>query len=346
MVTKYVINENSSLIDVMQRIDSLPTTQTVFVVNNHEKVLGSITDGDIRRGLIKGLKLESPVKDFIFTNFKFLRENENNFAKLKEFRDLKLKVVPLLSNDGKLLKIYDFSILKSILPVDAVIMAGGKGERLKPLTNNTPKPLLKVGNKEIIAYNLDRLFQYGITNQFITVNYLADQIIDYCKNYTKAISFNYIKEDSFLGTAGSLSLIKEFKNEVILLMNSDLLTNIDYEDFYKSFISKNADMMIASVPYNVDLPYAILDTENRNVTSFKEKPSYTYYANSGIYLIKKELLKYIPENTVFNATDLMDVIRQKGHKLMHYPIRSYWLDIGKHEDYEKAQMDVAHINFD
>jgi dTDP-glucose pyrophosphorylase len=341
-----LINVNSSLIDVLKKLDRLPTTQTVFVVNDNKKVIGTITDGDIRRGLIKGLNLESSLDKFVFRNFKFLRINENNFDKLREFRRLKLKVVPLLNNEGQLLKIYDFSVLKSIIPVDAVLMAGGKGERLKPLTIDTPKPLLKVGNKEIIAYNFDRLHQFGIFNQHITINYLGDQITNFCKDYNNEIDFNLVQEDQFLGTAGGLSLIKEFKNDVILLMNSDLLTNIDYEDFYISFINKQADMMVASIPYKVDLPYAILDTENRIINSFKEKPSYTYYANAGIYLLKKHILNYIPSNTIFNATDLMETVKNNGDHLLHYPIRSYWLDIGKHEDYEKAQMDVAHINFD
>lgn len=340
------ININSSLIEVLKKIDSLPLTQTVFVVDDNEKILGTITDGDIRRGFIKGLNLENPIKDFLFTNFRYLLEGEENFTKLKEFRKLKLKVVPLLSKEKKLLKVYDFSVQKSILPIDAVIMAGGKGERLKPLTNDTPKPLLKVGGKEIIAYNFDRLYQFGISNQKVTINYLADQLTAFCAHYNDEINFDLYKEEHFLGTAGALSLIACFENDTILLMNSDLLTNIDYEDFYISFSSVQADMMVASVPYSVNLPYAILDTDNRIVNSFKEKPSYTYYANAGIYLLKKEMLKYIPKNRVFNATDLMETIKANGHRLMHYPIRSYWLDIGNHEDFEKAQMDIAHINFD
>jgi len=345
-LSKILLKKSSNVIEAMKKIGDNPSTLTIFVIDYNDKVLGTITDGDIRRGFIKGLNLTNPIKDFLFTDFRYLIEGEENFNKLKEFRRLKLKVVPLLSKERKLLKIYDFSIQKSILPIDAVIMAGGKGERLKPLTNDVPKPLLKVGGKEIISYNFDRLFQYGITNQKVTVNYLANQLMDFCKHYDKEINFNLYKEEHFLGTAGSLSLIDHFENDTILLMNSDLLTNIDYEDFYLSFINQTADMMVASIPYSISLPYAILDTSNRIVNSFKEKPSYTYYANAGIYLLKKEMLKYIPKNTVFNATDLMETVKNNNHSLMHYPIISYWLDIGKHEDFEKAQMDIAHINFD
>lgn len=342
----FTIHFEQSLIEVLKKLDNLPNTQTIFVIDDNNKVLGTITDGDIRRGLIKGLQLHNPILDFVFKEFKYLIENEDNFDKLKEFRRLQLKVVPLLNKNGELLKIYDFSVLKSILPVDAVIMAGGKGERLKPLTETTPKPLLKVGGKEIIAYNFDRLYQFGINNQHITVNYLGEQLVDFCQNYNSDINFSIVEEEEFLGTAGALSLINDYENEIVLLMNSDLLTNIDYEDFYKTFLDKDADMMVASVPYEVNLPYAILDTEDRLVKSFKEKPNYTYYANAGLYLIKKEIIKQIPKNTVFNATDLMDMVTKQGDQLMHYPIRSYWLDIGNPEDFDKAQKDISHINWD
>ena len=344
-LNKLTININSTVIDVLRKIDSLPSIQTVFVVDDNNKVVGTITDGDIRRGLINGLTTRSPLDSFIFRDFNYLETGKNNFDKIKVLRDKKLKAVPLLTKEGRLIKVINFTKVKSILPVDAVIMAGGIGARLKPLTNNTPKPLLKIGGKEIISYNFDRLLQYGINQQYVAVNYLADQIIDYCENYDEDINFTIIKETNFLGTAGALSLIDDFLNDTILLMNSDILTNIDYEDFYKSFIEKDADILVASVPYQVNLPYAIFDEKDNIVNSFKEKPSYTYYANAGIYLIKKDLIDIIPENQVYNATDLMEDTIKSGKKVIHYPIRQYWLDIGKHDDFEKAQKDIAHINW-
>ena len=342
----YTINKSATVIEALKKLNELPSLQTIFVIDDNEKVIGTLTDGDIRRGIINGLKLEDKLEKYIFTKFSFLVEGENNFSKLKEFRTRRLKAVPLLDNNGKLIKIYNFTEIKSILPIDAVIMAGGQGIRLRPLTEKTPKPLLKVGNKEIIAYNFDRLYQYGIINQHITVNYLAGQIEEYCNNYEKDINFNIVYEPELLGTAGSLSLIDNFKNDTILLMNSDLLTNIDYEDFYKTFIEKGANMMVTSIPYEVNLPYAVFETDDKKVKSLKEKPTYTHYANAGIYLFKKELLNLIPKNKVYNATDFMEAVIKNNLKLIHYPIRSYWLDIGNHKDFEKAQMDIAHINWD
>lgn len=345
-LSKYTININANLLDVLKRIDALPIIQTVFVTNNENKIIGTITDGDIRRGLIKGLSLDAALNEFICKDFHFIEQGKNNFDKLKIFREKKLKAVPLLSKDKKLVKIIDFTSAKSILPVDAVIMAGGLGSRLRPLTDKIPKPLLKVGGKEIISYNFDRLLQYGITRQYISINYLAEQLEKYCDGYDNNINFKIIREKEYLGTAGALSLIDDFHNDTVLLMNSDILTNIDYEDFYKEYLKKSADIMVASFPYRVSLPYAIFDTNERNVNGFKEKPNYTYFANAGLYLIKKEVIKNIPKNKFFNATDLMEMVIKMDKKLIHYPIRGYWLDIGLLEDYEKAQKDIAHIDFD
>lgn len=345
-LNKLILNHESSLIDALKKIDALPSIQTVFIADDDDIIVGTITDGDIRRGLINGLTTLDTLDKFIFRDFHFIEQGKNNFDKLKTFREKKLKAVPLLTNEGKLVKIIDFTIAKSILPVDAVVMAGGLGSRLRPLTNTIPKPLLKVGGKEIISYNFDRLLQYGITRQYVSVNYLAEQIKDFCKDYNDDINFRIIKETEFLGTAGALSLIDDFHNDTVLLMNSDVLTNIDYEDFYRTFLKSDADIMVASIPYQVNLPYAIFDESDRIVNSFKEKPNYTYYANAGIYLIKKEVLKQIPKEKFFNATDLMDLIIDNNKKLIHYPIRQYWLDIGKHEDFDKAQKDIAHIKWD
>jgi dTDP-glucose pyrophosphorylase len=347
-INNFIINIKSTLVDVLKKIDETGSLQTVFVVNDENKLLGTITDGDIRRAFINGLTLDNPIIDFICKDFSYLESNTKDFEKLKEFRVEKIKAVPVLSDRGEILKIIDFTIMKSLLPIDAVIMAGGLGTRLKPLTDNTPKPLVKVGNKEIISYNFDRLYQYGIFNQYVTVNYLGNQIEDFCIDYNDEINFKIIKEDQFLGTAGALSLIDDFENDTVLLMNSDLLTNIDYEDFYRSFKENNADIMVASIPYDVSLPYAIFKTKsnNRHIKSFSEKPTYTHYANTGIYMMKKSVLKHIPKNEFFNATDLMNaVINEKG-KLIHFPITGYWLDIGKHKDLEKAQRDISHIDFD
>ncbi|WP_400080444.1 sugar phosphate nucleotidyltransferase [Winogradskyella sp. R77965] len=230
--------------------------------------------------------------------------------------------------------------------IDVVIMAGGKGERLMPLTERTPKPLLKIGKKPIIEYNTDLLASYGIKHIHITVNYLGDQIISYFKdNNGHQIEFNFIKEDKALGTIGALKLKENFKKDYILVMNADLLTNVNFNTVFNDFLSKEGDALIATIPYKVNIPHGVIETKAGYVTDLKEKPSYTYYSNAGIYIFKKEFLDLIPENTFFNATDLIEILLAEGKKIINYPILNYWLDIGKHEDFEKAQKDIEHIKF-
>ncbi len=346
--SKYTIRHNENVRQALKKLNEIPDILTLFVLNEKHQVIGTLTDGDIRRGIINGLNVDENVEKFYYKNFRYLKSGKNNFDKIKELRELRIKAVPVLDENGKLKAVYNFSQIRSLLPVDAVIMAGGEGRRLRPLTEETPKPLLKVGSKPIIDYNIERVQYFGIQNLFITVRYKAEKIEQHIKNknYNLNISLLYETEKP-LGTIGAIGILKnQFINDTILVMNSDLLTNINYEDFYRSFLDKNADMMIASIPYDINLPYAIFETENRTIKSLKEKPQYTYYANAGLYLIKKSLLELIPENKEFNATDFIETLIGNAHKVMHYPIRNYWLDIGKLEDYEKAQKDISHIDWE
>lgn len=225
-------------------------------------------------------------------------------------------------------------------------MAGGKGQRLMPLTANLPKPLLKVGDKPIIEHNINRLSYYGIKDLWISINYLGELIEKYFGDGKgKDLNINYVHEDKPLGTIGSISQINDFKHNYILVSNSDILTNLDYEQFFLEFIKSEADFGVVTIPYQVNIPYAVLETKNSNVVDFKEKPTYTYYSNGGIYLFKRDVLKYIPINRHFNATDLMEVLIKANRQVFSYPLIGYWLDIGNPQDYERANSDITNIKF-
>ena len=343
MSNQFLIHHNSTIKEALVQLDK-SLGKSLFIVDDTNKVLASLSDGDIRRALIKGHSITEPAIDIAHKTFKFIQQNTTKKEELEQFKANKITLMPILNSKMELVKIVDISKIKAMLPLDAVIMAGGKGVRLLPLTEQTPKPLLKVRDKPIIEYNTDRLASYGIRNITITVNYLGEQIVDYFKDNNKhQIDFNYIKEDRPLGTIGSLKLIENFNNDYILLMNSDLLTNADFEDIFNNFLIKEGDALVATIPYKVNIPYGVVETKAGYVTNIKEKPSYTYYSNAGIYIFKKECLDFVPENEFFNATDLIDVLLKKGKKIINYPILTYWLDIGKHEDFEKAQEDIKHI---
>lgn len=344
---KLIIQHSSSAREALRKLDELAKIGSVlFVINEQEQVVGTITDGDIRRGLLNNLNITDAVSLFMNSSFKFLDSANYSTTTIKELRAIYIRFVPLLDANKKLLQVLDLSAVSAVLPLDAVIMAGGVGKRLRPLTDNIPKPLLKVGDKTIIEHNIDRLASFGIRDFHITIKYLGEKIKEHLGNgISKNISIEYISEAEPLGTVGAVGLIKSFNHEHVLIMNSDLLTNIDFEDFYKSFLDTKADMAVATIPYHVDIPYAVMEIKDTNeVQFFKEKPRYTYYSNAGIYLLKKELLKLIPDNTKFDATDLMNLVINSTKKLISYPILTYWLDIGQHEDYRKALEDIKHLN--
>lgn len=343
---KHLISSTTVIKDALIKLDILASDAILFIVDKNNILIGSLTDGDIRRGLIKGVAIDSFVTDVIQDNPKFIKYGDRDISKIISYRESNFTILPVLNNKNQVISIINFRNKRSYLPLDAVIMAGGKGTRLLPLTIDVPKPLLKVGEKPIMEHNLDRLSLYGIDNYWFSLNYLGEQIEEYFKNgKEKNIKINYVWENKPLGTIGALSKIKNFQNDNILLTNSDILTNLDYEHFFLDFISQDADFSVVTIPYHVDIPYAVLETLNNNITSFKEKPTYTYYSNGGIYLMKKSVLEFLPEGSFFNATDLMELLIKKGKKTISYPLSGYWLDVGKHEDYEKAQKDIKQIKF-
>jgi dTDP-glucose pyrophosphorylase len=344
-IKKHTIAKDAPLKLALEMLNQLGENLTLFVLNDHESVIGVITDGDVRRYLVKDSNINSAVENCMQKNFKSLRSNYS-LSDIDALKKTSAKVVPIVDENFKILRIINLGKTRSLLPINAVIMAGGRGERLKPLTDAIPKPLLKVGDKAIIDHCVDRLANYGVKNYFITVRYLGEKIIDHLGDgSSKEISIKYINESEPLGTIGAVSQINEFDADNVIVMNSDLLTTIDFEDFYRHFEENGSDMSVASISYKVDVPYAVFETKNNEVKSFQEKPTFNYYSNAGIYLIKRSLLKMIPENTHFNATDFMTKLMENGYKVTHYPILGYWLDIGKHDDYKKAQEDIKFIKF-
>lgn len=345
MEDRHIILNSYTILDALNRINNIHEGPLVlFVVDSENKVIGSLTDGDIRRALIKGISVTETVEKAVHRNFNFLRKNVNDDVKnIHIQRELKMKLVPVLDENNQIYEIINLEKYKTLLPVDAVLMAGGKGERLRPLTEKTPKPLIKVGEKCIIDYNIDSLISYGIKNIFVTVNYLGEQLEEHFKEKRDGIKINTVKEPKYLGTIGSIKFVVSFYNDTILVMNSDLFTNIDYEDFYLHFKEHDADMSVAAVPYIVKVPYGVFNLEGRNIKGVTEKPTISYYANAGIYLIKKELLKLIPENKFYNATDFMSSLINNNYKVIRYPISGYWIDIGQHDELERAKEIAKHI---
>lgn len=345
---EHIIHKDNAARAALKILDDLGgfVSRTLFVIDEDGKMVGSLTDGDIRRGLLNGNEISHPVSHFMNEQFKFIFESNDNVELIKNYRKAHIELLPLLDKGKRIMQILDLTKTKTLLPAAALIMAGGRGERLKPFTDMTPKPMLLIGGKPILEHNIDRLVSFGIKDIFISVKYLKEQIIAYFGDGTsKGIRICYLEEKEPLGTLGALSLIDEIAYEDILVMNSDLLTNINFEDFFNFYKQEKASMALASIPYHVNVPYAVLETNNHEISAFTEKPTYTYYSNSGIYLMKFGLKKILKKGAFFNATDLMGVvISHEDYNLVHYPLLDYWLDIGRPQDFFKAQEDIKHIN--
>lgn len=343
-MNRYIIFQTATIKDALMALNQITSdTQSLLVLSDEEKLVGTLTDGDIRRGLIAGSDLNDSVVTVMHRNFKYILEAEFDVAHLKEFRDRQILFIPILDNNHHIVEVVNLKKYKSHLPIDVVLMAGGKGERLRPLTEKTPKPLLKVGDKCIIDHNVDRLISYGINHVNVTVNYLGEQLEEHFAEPRNGVQVRTFREPKFLGTIGSIKFVDTIYNDTVLVMNSDLFTNIDYEDFYLHFKANNADMSVAAVPYNVSIPYGILDLEGRNIKGLLEKPKYNYYANAGIYLIKKSALSGIPYNEFFNATDFIEKLISQGKSVIRYPLNGTWIDIGNPQEYAKANDLVKHI---
>ena len=345
MNSKHFLSKDKTLLEALIQINSLaPDPLVLFVVDEENRMLGTLTDGDSRRALIAGASVNDKIETVMHKDFNYMKFDAiNDVKEIKRQKELKMKLVPVLDKDMHIVDIINLGKYDTRLPIDAVLMAGGKGERLRPLTEKTPKPLLPVGGKAIIDHNIDRLIANGVKHINVTVNYLGEQLEEHFKEPKDGIQVQTVCEPKYLGTIGSIRFVKEFYHDTILVMNSDLFTNINYEDFFLHYQQHEAEMSVAAVPYNISIPYGILDLDGRNIKGLLEKPQYNHYANAGIYLIKRRVLEEIPDGEFFNATDLMEKLISEGKKVIRYPLNGTWIDIGNPQEYQKAKDLVKHL---
>lgn len=345
-MNNHIISKDITLLEALSYINAAaPDPLVLFVLDEDKRMVGTLTDGDSRRALIAGASVNDKVEKIMHRDFNYMKVADiDDVVEIKRQRDLKMRLVPVLDEKNHIVEIINLERFKTRLPIDAVLMAGGKGERLRPLTEKTPKPLLKVGDKCIIDHNIDRLISYGVKNLSVTVNYLGEQLEEHFAEPRGEVKVNTVRETKYLGTIGSIRFVESFLNDTILVMNSDLFTNINYEDFFLHFKEHDAEMSVAAVPYTVSVPYGIFDLEGRNIQGLIEKPTYNYYANAGIYLIKRSALDEIPEDTFFNATDLIEKLIAENKRVIRFPLNGTWIDIGNPQEYQKANELIKHLH--
>lgn len=306
---------------------------------------GILTDASLRHGLAQGLSLDDPAVAFALSNPLTCVKGTFHAGILKAAREQGQAWVPVLDESEKVIQLLDTHHMKGYIPADVVLMAGGQGTRLRPFTEKIPKPLIEVGGRSLLAHNVRWLSRFGLTQFTVSVHYLAYLISNQLGDGTDfGVNIRYVLEDHPLGTGAALGLISSFQHDVILLMNADLLTNFDFDAFFAAFDASGADMAIATKPYSVSSNFGIVEVDSQqHLTRITEKPTFSYLANAGIYLIRRELVDLIPQNAYFDATDLIQMLLGKGKTIVSVPITQYWIDIGNPEDLMRARREIPFI---
>lgn len=341
----HIIASGATLLEALRQLNSLPAgaAMTLVAVDSCGRAEGTVTDGDLRRGMLDGLDLSAPVSAAMHRSFECLDPaGDDNVGRLRRLRERGIRLVPELDAEGKVIGLVDLKYTSNRLPVSAILIAGGRGERLRPLTLTTPKPLLKVGDKAIIDYNVDALHACGVDDISVTVNYLGEQIEEHFARRGDGVKT--VREESRTGTLGSASLCDIPAGGDTIVMNADLLTTLSLEEFYLHHHATGADITIAAIPYNVSVPYAILDVTDGRVEGLREKPLYSYFANAGIYLFSNRLLRRLERGAYMDATDFIENAIAEGLNVGYFPISGTWIDIGSPADYTHACELMKHLN--
>lgn len=336
-ISRHIINQNAPLTEALRSLNALSGgIMTLFVVDSDMKMVGTLTDGDVRRGLIAGLPLHTEVHNVMYREFRYLSSDTDNFHYLRKLKKSRIHLIPILDSEHRIIDVLDLQSTANMIPIDAVLMAGGRGERLRPMTIDTPKPLLQIGGKAIIDYNVDELIRNGVDNIFVTVNYLHEQIESHFSIPRRGTKIECVLEPKRLGTLGSVALIDGLRHDHVLVMNSDLLTTLSYEEMYAWHIDHDADLTMAVIPYTVSIPFAIVDHDADCVKGLIEKPTHNYLANAGIYIIRRRMLSNIKCGEYLDAPDFIERLIADGRKVCHYRINGTWIDIGSPDDFRYA----------
>ncbi|MEK3994161.1 nucleotidyltransferase family protein [Psychrobacillus sp. FSL K6-2365] len=336
-----LIQPQTTILEAMRLIDAT-TMQFAAVVDDNMFLLGTVTDGDIRRGILKGLSLDTAISEVMNTSPICEKEGKKSVYYKKRMRERKLKQLPLISNNNLLQRIVfsDELELTTKKVNKVVLMVGGLGTRLRPLTDTIPKPMLNVGSKPIVETIIESFKNYGFTNFVLSVNYKKEMIMDYFQDGAHlGVNIEYIEETKRLGTAGALSLLSEKPSEPFFVMNGDLLTKINFEQLLDFHYETNSTATMCVREYEYQIPYGVIETENHKLLSIIEKPVHKNFVNAGIYVLDPSVLEHVPDGDFYDMPELYKKLMNDQKKVSAFPLREYWLDIGRLDDYEKAKGD-------
>jgi dTDP-glucose pyrophosphorylase len=335
---------------VIECIDRSGRISIALIVDEEQRIISTITDGDVRRGILAGISLGEAVSNLLPIKSQMPHPEPvtasigfSSTQYLEIMQEKAVKQIPLIDPDGK---VRDIVILSDVLiqhprlPLQAVVMAGGLGTRLRPLTDNVPKPMLSVGGRPLMELTIEKLHNAGIEHVDISTNYRAANIMDYFGDGKAfGIDLSYIQEDRPLGTAGALGLM-DVPDKTLLVINGDIITQVDFRVMLDYHKEQKAELTVGVRQYGVQVPYGVIECDGSQVRGLKEKPKISFLVNAGIYLLEPSVYAYITKGDRLDMTDLIQRLLDSNHSVVSFPIIEYWLDIGQPEDYQQAQNDA------
>lgn len=339
---KPLVNKDDTILHALQTIDKMQL-QIVLVVDEDMKLLGTVTDGDIRRGFLKGLKFEDKVERVMNSSPTTVDEETSWTQSSAIMRKKQIHQLPVVDKQGRLVGLH-LDNAPTRIENEVVLMAGGFGKRLNELTENCPKPLLKIGAKPILETILDNFIEAGFYKFTISLGYLGSMISDYFGDGSKwGVQITYVTETKPLGTAGALSLLKNKPNLPFVIMNGDLLTRVDLKSLMQFHKEQKSIATMCVRGFEQNIPYGVVKTEDHVITSLEEKPVQNVLVNAGIYVLNPECLNFIPKDEFFNMTSLFEKLIENGKKPAAFPIHEYWIDIGRPDEFTQAGSDYKEI---
>ncbi|WP_103642111.1 nucleotidyltransferase family protein [Campylobacter concisus] len=339
------LKQNATIKEALGIIDS-GAMQIALVVDDNDKLLGTLTDGDIRRGILRGLDLDSSIETIVFKEPAIAKISNTKEEILKIALSKKLHQIPIVDDNGIVLDLKEIEELvePKIKTNRVILMVGGLGTRLRPLTQDTPKPMLKVGNKPILQTIIERFAEYGFVNITMCVNFNASIIRDYFGDGKEfGVNIDYVLEQKRMGTAGALSLLKERPSEPFFVMNGDLLTNVNFEHIFNYHTLHKATATMCVREYDYEVPYGVVKMNDNKITAIAEKPVQKFFVSAGIYMLSPEILDLIPQDEFYDMPTLFEKLIRLSKDVISFPIREYWLDIGRMEEYQRANEEYKEV---
>lgn len=344
-VKNITIRPDTTIRDALEAID-IGVMQIALIVDDDNRLLGTITDGDIRRAILKGKGASDSIEGVYNPNptKAYVNQPKEDIIQLAIINGI--KQVPMVDDSGHLIGIeyIDDYLRKSEKPNTVVLMAGGLGTRLRPLTEHTPKPMLKVGTKPILETIIENFCSYGFRNFYLSVNYKSEVILNHFEDGSRlGVRIRYIQETKRMGTAGALSLLPETFEEPIIVMNGDLLTNINFEHLLNYHLTADAVATMCVRSYDFQVPYGVVEMRGATIENIVEKPVHSFYVNAGIYVLNPQAVSLIPKDEFFDMPDLFQTLIRSERKICSFPIKGYWLDIGRSDDFNRANSEYEDV---